>query len=196
MAIDLARVQACPKPCGVANLPPWNRAAEIRRRSEVAFRRLDFRRKHDLHIASAIAAAHTEAAEVCLKPKRFTDAQTLLLSSWRCALERIDLAPAPSSISRRSAKPRYSSAAGSGHVGKFATGEAPARSQRINIEVGLDGMTSLVGYQDVGDRALYPLQRPAPPSATDAGVPEHTRMRTSLPQKTAAPERGHAGGMQ
>ena len=85
---------------------------------------------------------------------------------------------------------------GSGHVGKFATGKALARSQRINIEVGLDGMTSLVAYQDVGDPALYPLQRPAPPSATDAGAPEHTRMRIFSPQKTAAPVRGHAGGMQ
>jgi hypothetical protein len=44
MAIDLARVQALPKPWEVANQPPWNRPEEMGQRTEVAFRRLDFRR--------------------------------------------------------------------------------------------------------------------------------------------------------
>jgi hypothetical protein len=43
MAIDLARVQALPTLLGVANLPLWNRPEEIGQRTEVAFRRLNFR---------------------------------------------------------------------------------------------------------------------------------------------------------
>jgi hypothetical protein len=87
MAIDLARVQALPKSRGVANLPPWNRAKEMRQRRELAFR-LDFPRKRDLH---KIAIAR--AAEVWLKPKRLTDAPPLLLSSRRYLPERIERAP-------------------------------------------------------------------------------------------------------
>jgi hypothetical protein len=192
MAIDLARVQSLPMPCGVASLPPWNRAAEISQGSEGAFRRLDFRRKRELHIASAIAVAHTGAAEVCLKPKRLTNAPTFLRSSRRCVVKRIELAPAPSSTSRRSPKPPYSSAA----AAAICAGEALARSESTNIEAGLDGMTSLVAYQGVGDPALYPLQRRAQPSATDAAAPEDMQMRRSPSSNNGGPLRGHAGVMQ
>ena len=43
MAIDLARVQALPTPWGVGNLPLWNRPEEMGQRTEIAFRRLNFR---------------------------------------------------------------------------------------------------------------------------------------------------------
>src|SRR5690349_19607101 len=89
MAIDLARVQALPKSRDVANLPPWNRAKEMRQRRELAFR-LDFPRKRDFH---KIAIAISGAAEVWLEPKRFTDAPPLLLSSRRYLPERIERAP-------------------------------------------------------------------------------------------------------
>jgi hypothetical protein len=70
MAIDLARVQARPSSRGVANLPPWNRAKEVRQRREFTFR-LDFPRKRDLH---KIAIASPGATELWPKPKRLMDA--------------------------------------------------------------------------------------------------------------------------
>jgi hypothetical protein len=85
---------------------------------------------------------------------------------------------------------------GSGHLRKFATGEALARSESTNIEAGLDGMTSLVAYQGVGDPALYPLQRRAQPSATDAAAPEDMQIRRSPSSNNGGPLRGHAGVMQ
>jgi hypothetical protein len=194
MAIDLARGQPLPKPCGVASLPPWNRAAEISQGSEGAFRRLYFRRNRELHIASAIAAAHMGVAEVCLKPKRRTGAATFLLSSRRCA--RTDRIGASSKFDPEGKrKTSLLVRSGSRQQRKFATGEARARSESINIEAGRDGMTSLVAYQGVGDRARYPLQRRAQPSATDAAAPEDMQMRRSPPQTTTA-LRGHAGVMQ
>jgi hypothetical protein len=60
----------------------------------------------------------------------------------------------------------------------------------------LDGMTSLVAYQGVGDPALYPLQRRAQPSATDAAAPEDMQMRRSPSSNNGGPLRGHAGVMQ
>jgi hypothetical protein len=189
MAIDLARVQRLPKPCGVAGLPPWNRAAEIPQGSEGAFRRLYFRRNRELHIASTIATAHMGAAEVCLKPNRLTDAATFLLSSGRCA--RTDRIGAGSEFDLEGKrKTSLLVRSGSGQLRKFAAGEARARSESINLQAGRDGMTSLVAYQGVGDKALCPLQRRAQPRATDAAA-----QRRSPPQ-TRMTLRGHAGVMQ
>ena len=109
MAIDVARVQAHRKPCGIADLSAWNWAAKLRQRSNGAFRGLDVRRKRDRHIATVIAVAVTGVTEVGRKPQRLMDAPTPLLSSRRYALERIE--PAPNPTSRQNAKPRYWSAA-------------------------------------------------------------------------------------
>jgi len=189
MAIDLARVQALPKSRGVANLPPWNRAKEMRQRRELAFR-LDFPRKRDLH---KIAIAR--AAEVWLKPKRLTDAPPLLLSSRRYLPERIERAPGSEfhlEVKRETSLLR----SGGGGVGKFvvaADDAALAQSDVFNIETGLDGLTRPVAYKGVGDPAPYPLQQPTPPSAGDATAPEEMRMPRFPPQTKATPAYGRVG---
>ena len=177
MAIDLARVQALPKP------------KEMGERSELAFG-LDSLRKRDLH---NIAILVPGAAEVWLKPKPLTNAAPLLLSNRRYAPERIE--PAPGSEFHLEAKRETSLLrSGGGCVEKLvvATGDVVlAQSESLNVEAGLDGMTSLVAYKGVGDPARYPLQRPTRPNATDA-APEEMRMPRSPPHSV----HGHAGTMQ
>jgi hypothetical protein len=193
MAIDLARVQALP-PWGVANLPSWNRAEEMGQRSEVAFGRLDFPRKRYLH---NIAIVIPGAVEVWLKPKRLADAPTLLLSNRRYAPERIERAPG-SEFHLEAKRETSLLRSGGGRVGKFvvATGDAVlAQSEGLNIEAGLDDMTSLAAYKSVGDPAPYPPHRPTQPSATDA-APEERPMPRSLPQPKVTSVHGHAGTMQ
>ena len=194
MAIDLARVQALPRCRGVANLPPWNRAKEMRQRREFAFR-LDFPHKRDLQ---KIAIASPGAAELWPKPKRLTDAPPLLLSSRRYAPERIERAPG-SEFDLEAKRETSFLRSGGGRVGKFAvaTGEAAlAQSEVLNIETGLDGLTSLVAYKGVGDPAPYPLQRSTQPRARDAAAPEEMRMPRSLPQTKATPVHGHVGTVE
>jgi hypothetical protein len=194
MAIDLARVQALPKSRDVANLPPWNRAKEMRQRRELAFR-LDFPRKRDLH---NIAIANPGAPEVWLKPKRLTDEPTLLLSSRRYAPERIERAPG-SEFHLEAKRETSLLRSGGGRVGKFAvaTDDAVlAQSESVDIEAGLDGMTNLAAYKGVCDPAPYPLHRPTQPSATDVAAPEEMRMPRSPPQTKATPVLGHAGTTQ
>jgi hypothetical protein len=188
MAIDLARVQALPKPWGVANLPPWNRAEEMGQRSEIAFGRLDLPRKRDLHnVAIAIAGA----AEFWLKPKRLTDAPTLLLSSRRYAHERIERAPGSEFHLEANLETSLSAAA------VAVWGDAVhAQSEGLNIEAGLDGMTSLAAYKSVGNPAPYPPHRPTLSSASDAAAPEEMRTPRSPPQTKATPVHAHAGTMQ
>jgi len=176
MAIDLARVQALPKP------------KEMGERSEVAFR-LESRRKRHLH---NIAIAIPRAADVWGKPKRLTDAPPLLLSSRRYAPESIERAPG---FEFRLEAKRETSLlrSGGGCVEKlvFATGDAVlAQSEVLNVEAGLAGVTSLVAYKGA---ARYPLQRPTRPSATDAAAPEEMWMPRSPPQTKATSVHGHAG---
>jgi len=187
LAIDVARVQAHPKPCGIADLPAWNWAAKIRQRSDGAFRGLDFRRKRDRHVATVIAVTVTGVTEVGRKPQRLMDAPTPLLSGRRYALERIE--PAPTSTSRQNAKPRYWSAA------TVPTWESSPRAmlsrgrRGVDIEAGHAGMTSPMANNGVGDPAPYPPQPSAP-------ALQNMRMPRSPPQPRAAPVRGHAGTTQ
>jgi hypothetical protein len=139
LAIDVARVQAHPKLCGVAGLPAWNWAAKIRQRSDGAFRGFDFRRKRDRHGATVIAVTMTGVTEVGRKPQRL-NAPTPLLSSRRCALERIE--PAPTSTSRQNAKPRYWSAATVPTWGSSPRAMLSRGRRGVDIEAKLDGVTS------------------------------------------------------
>lgn len=176
MAIDLARVQALPKPKAMGE------------RSEVAFR-LDSRRKRHLH---NIAIAIPGAAEVWDKPKRLTDAPPLLLSSRRYATEGIERAPGSEFHLEAKREPSLLRSGG-GCVEKLvvATGDAVlAQSEVLSVEAGLDGVTSLVTYKGA---ARYPLRRP---SATDAAAPEEMWIPRSPPQTKATSVHGHAGTMQ
>jgi hypothetical protein len=194
LAIDVARVQAHPKPCGIADLPAWNWAAKIRQRSDGAFRGLDFRRKRDRHIANrhrgGSDGGHRGGAETAAAHGR-TDA----FAVQSAPRARTDRASSDSDFERQNAKPRYWSGATVHTWGSLPRAMLSRGRRGVDIEAGLDGMTSPMANNGVDDPALYPPQRPAQPSATDAAAPEHMRMRRSPPQKTAAPVRGHAGGI-
>ena len=194
MAIDVARVQAHPKPSGIADLPAWNWAAKIRQRSDGAFRGFDFRRKRDRHIATVIAVTVTGVTEVGQKPQRLMEPPTRLLSSRRYAFEWIE--PAPTPTSRQNAKPRYWSAATVRTWGSLPWAMLWRGRRGVDIEAGLDGMTSPMANNGGGDPAPYPPQRPAQPSAPAAAALQNMRMLRSPPQPRAARVRGHAGATQ
>ena len=191
MAIDVARVQAHRKPCGIADLSAWNWAAKLRQRSNGAFRGLDVRRKRDRHIATVIAVAVTGVTEVGRKPQRLMDAPTPLLSSRRYALERIE--PAPNPTSRQNAKPRYWSAATVRTWGSLPRAMLSRGRRGVDIEVRLDGMTSPMANKGGGDPAPDPPRRPARPSAAAL---QNMPMLRSPPQPRSAPLLGRAGTTQ
>lgn len=160
-------------------------------RNDGGFRGLDFRRKRDRHIASVIVVTVTRVAEVGQKSQRPMDAPAPLLSSQHYALARIE--PAPTSTSRQNAVPRYRSAAtvptwGSSPRALFSRGR-----RGVDIEAGLDGMTTPMANKGGGDPAPYPPPRPAQPSAAAL---QYMRMLRSPPQPRAAPVRGHTGTTQ
>lgn len=182
MAIDVARVQAHPKPSGIADLPAWNCTAKIRQRSDGAFRGFDFGRKRDRHIATVIAVTVTGVTEVGRKPQRLMEPAAPLLSSRRYALERIEPAPTP----RQNAKPRYSSAATVRTWGSLPRAMLWRGRRGVDIEAGLDGMTRPMANNGGGDPA------PQPSAPTLQNMP----MLRSTPQPRAARVRGHAGATQ
>jgi len=185
LAIDVARVQAHPKPCGIADLRARNWAAKIRQRSGGAFRGLDFRRKRDRHVATVTAMTVTGVTEVGRKPQRLMDAP---------ALKRIE--PAPTSTSRQNAKPRYWSAATVPTWGSSPRAVLSRGRRGVDSEAGLDGMTSPMANNGVGDPVPYPPRRPAQPSPPGAAALQNMRMLSPPPQPRAAPVRGHAGTTQ
>jgi len=65
--------------------------AEIQQRSDATFRLFDYGRQRELHVDSAVAAAHAGPAECQSIQRRLTDFRTLLVASSHFVLERIDL---------------------------------------------------------------------------------------------------------
>jgi len=165
--------------------------AEIQQRSDATFRMFDFGRKRELHVANAVAVADVGPADAGLKPKRLTDERTLLVSNPHFAFERIELAPGSAFHLEAERETWLLLVSGSARAGKFAvaTGDAVfAQSDNVDIQAGPDGMTSLVAYTGVD--GPVPLQRPAPPSATEAALPGETQGPT-LTRTSAHPARGH-----
>jgi mannose-6-phosphate isomerase len=123
--------------------------AEIQQRSDATFRLFDHGRQRELHVNNAVAVANAGPAQSQLRPKRLTDARTLLIACPHFVLERIDL-------SRQSNWELYADhetwlfiLEGHARVGLMNAfvGEALfLEDARTSIEVGSDGLMGLLAY--------------------------------------------------
>jgi len=171
--------------------------AEIQQRSDATFRMFDFGRKRELHVANAVAVADAVPAEAALKSKRLTDERTLLVSNTHFAFERIDLTQRAVLHLEAEHETWLLVVSGRGRAGGFnvVAGDAIfAQSDSVDLHAGPEGMTSLVAYTGVGCPVPRLLERPAQPTATEAGRPKVAP--TSIARTKSTSAHGQIGMMQ
>jgi mannose-6-phosphate isomerase len=171
--------------------------AEIQQRSDATFRLFDHGRQRELHIESAIAVADPGPARFRIRPNRFTDERTLLVSNRHFVLERIDLAP--NSTWRLEAKREtwllvLSGGAVAGSFDVAAADAVFAQSDHIDIRAGATGMVGLVAYTGVGP-VPHLLRRLAQPDP-ETRQPQKVQVPTSRTRASAASTDSRVGTMK
>jgi mannose-6-phosphate isomerase len=162
--------------------------AEIQQRSDATFRLFDYGRQRELHIEDAIAAADTGPARFRVRPNRFTDERTLLVSGPHFVLERIDLPPNSSWRLEAQRETWLLVLSGDAVAGSFdvaATDAVFAQLDRVDIHVGAAGMRGLVAYTGIGPVAQL-LKRLAKPGSLDETRPPMVQVTTSPTRANAA----------
>jgi mannose-6-phosphate isomerase len=162
--------------------------AEIQQRSEATFRLFDYGRKRELHVERAIAVAIAGPARFRMRPNRFSDERSLLVSGAHFVLERISLAPNSTWTLEAKRETWLLVLSGDAVAGSFevATADAVfAQSDRVDIRVGTTGMTALVAYTGIGP-IPHLLRHLTPPTATDATRPPMAQVSPSLARANAA----------
>jgi mannose-6-phosphate isomerase len=143
--------------------------AEIQQRSDATFRLFDYGRQRELRIEEAIAVADAGPARFRVRPNRFTDERTLLVSGAHFVLERIDLAPNSSWRLEAQRETWLLVLSGDAVAGSFdlaASDAVFAQLDRVDIRVGAAGMKGLVAYTGIGPVPQL-LQRLAKPGSLD-----------------------------
>ncbi len=164
--------------------------AELQQRSDATFRLFDPGRQRELHIESAIVAAHAEPASFQVYPRQSTAERKLLVSNQHFVFERIVLAPNSSWYMEAERETWILVLSGGAVAGSFevAMGDALfAQSDRVDIHAGAGGIVALVAYTGDGPVPQL-LQRLAEPGPVDVGQP--TEVPTSLTQAKSAPSYG------
>ncbi len=136
--------------------------AEIQQRSDTTFRLFDYGRSRELHVERALAAAHTEPAELQLWPHRLTDERSLLVDNPHFVFERIELQPGSSWCLQAIRETWVLIIAGSVTASTFsvATGDALfVEADRVELGAGADGVIALVAYVGAGGPVVELLQR-------------------------------------
>ena len=162
--------------------------AEIQQRSDATFRLFDYGRQRELHIERAIAVANPGPARFRVRPNRFTDERTLLVSGPHFVLERIDLAPNSTWSLEAKRETWLLVLSGNAVAGSLdvATADAVfAQSDRVDIRAGSTGMVGLVAYTGIGPIS-HLLRRLTQPGPTDARRPQEVQVPTSLTRARAA----------
>jgi mannose-6-phosphate isomerase len=123
--------------------------AEIQQRSDTTFRLFDHGRGRELHTENALAVANAGPADFCTSKTQLTDTRMLLVSNPHFTFERIDLPP--SSVWCLEAEPEtwLLVVSVSARAGPFdlTIGDAVfARSDRVSIRAGKDGLAILAAY--------------------------------------------------
>jgi mannose-6-phosphate isomerase len=155
--------------------------AEIQQRSEATFRLFDYGRQRELHIERAIAVAIAGPARFRVRPNRFTDERSLLVSGPHFVLERINLAPNSTWSLEAKRETWLLVLSGDAVAGSFdvATADAVfAQSDRVDIRVGSTGMMGLVAYTGIGP-VPHLLRRHAQPGSMDATRPPMVQLPPS-----------------
>lgn len=162
--------------------------AEIQQRSDATFRLFDYGRQRELHIERAVAAANAGPPRFQVRPNRFTDERTLLVSGTHFVLERIDLPP-NSKWSLEAKRETWllvlSGGAVAGSLNVAIADAIFAQSDHVDICAGAKGMVGLVAYTGIGP-IQHLLQRLARPDATEARRPQEVQAPTSFTPARAA----------
>ncbi len=171
--------------------------AEIQQRSDATFRLFDHDRQRELHIESAISVANKRPVRLRVRPNRFSDERSLLVSSRHFVLERIDLAPNSIWCLAAQRETWLLVLSGSASVGSFEVfaGDAVfAQLDRVGIRAGTTGMVGLVAYTGIGPVA-HLLQSPTGDTAGNTTRPG-AQVSTSVPPPQLTLASGRAGTMK
>ncbi len=161
--------------------------AEIQQRSDATFRLFDHGRQRELHIERAIAVANAGPARFRVRPNRFSDQRTLLVSGPHFVLERIDLPPNSTWCLEAKRETWLLVLSGGAVAGSFDVAAADAvfaQSDRVDIHAGKIGMVGLVAYTGVGP-IPHLLRRLTQPGSKDATRPQEVQVPTSLTRARA-----------
>src|SRR6202521_2281228 len=156
--------------------------AEIQQRSDATFRLFDYGRQRELHVERAMAVAIAGPARFRVRPNRFSDERSLLVSGPHFVLERINLTPNSTWLLEAKRETWLLVLSGNAVAGSFdlATADAVfAQSDRVDIHVGSTGMMALGAYTGVGP-IPHLLRRLPPPSAIDVTRPPMAQVSPSL----------------
>jgi mannose-6-phosphate isomerase len=122
---------------------------EIQQRSDATFRIFDYNRQRDLHIENALAVAHMGPAEAQSPPEKLSDSRIALIANRHFVLEKISLPPS----SRWGLHVRRETwifvLGGGGCIGMTDVLQGDvmfAEAERVDIDVGLDGLDGLLAY--------------------------------------------------
>jgi mannose-6-phosphate isomerase len=123
--------------------------AEIQQRSDVTFRLYDYGRQRELHEDRALAVSDAGPVQAQSGPRRLSAERTALIASPHFVLERIDL-PANSNWALHAEHETWILIIeGHAQIGPTKTSVGDAifvEDDRAAIEVGPDGMSSLIAY--------------------------------------------------
>jgi mannose-6-phosphate isomerase len=123
--------------------------AEIQQRSETTFRLFDHGRGRELHIENAIAVADAGPSGIGVPPRRLSDTRKLLTSNAHFTFEKIDLVPGSAWRMEAERETWILAIGGSARAESFdlVIGNAIfAKSDRVDIRAGEDGLAALVAY--------------------------------------------------
>jgi mannose-6-phosphate isomerase len=141
--------------------------AEIQQNSDATFRLFDYGRPRELHEDNAVAVSDARPAPIQSAPRHLTDARTMLIADPHFVLERVNL-PAHSIWTLNASQETWILAIeGQARIGSTNTAIGDAvfvEADRIDVEVGPDGMSALVAYPGP-DPVLSLLQESAEPAA-------------------------------
>ena len=123
--------------------------AEIQQRSDTTFRLFDYGRQRELHEENAVAVSDAGPAQTQVAQRRLTDARTALITNPHFILERIEL-PAKSKWTLNADRETWivviEGCARIGSIGASVGDAVFVEADRVEIEVGSEGMNCLIAY--------------------------------------------------
>jgi mannose-6-phosphate isomerase len=123
--------------------------AEIQQRSDATFRLYDYGRQRELHEDNAVAVSNAGPVHLQSSPRRLTAERTVLIANPHFILERVDLAANSDWTLTADRETWILVTEGQARIGVTNTSVGDAIFVEVDhagIEVGPDGMSSLIAY--------------------------------------------------
>lgn len=159
--------------------------AEIQQRSDATFRIFDYERQRELHVENALAAIDPGPVEHQSPSEKLSEGRTVLIANRHFVLEKIKLQPGSQWGLHAKRETWILILDGHGLIGAFDVSKGEVvfvEDERIDIEVGPDGIEGLLAYTgpdpDLGLLALGDARTIAVRGALRASIqqepPGHT----------------------